>query len=966
MDTRTGASRNELFQELRPRCIELSELARRDDGTTKTAKELAESTSQLLNLLEQKCRRVDGAFDPKLADYVFFPLSLILRRKETISNRLTELTIKCLNILIVYGWKNAISLDLAKQLLLLLTFVAGGVPGQESKLAPEELIVEAFKALAALFKALSTTPKGPQSLVETSTVPALGHCITVILEGVTDGPSAAVQLQALRALDAIWACVKDLQALSTFLPGTISGLTKCLMPSTKSKRSRKTIVTALQVLQHVLTSILGDIQARVYKDKESSPGNEQQTLTKPWLKATTDQIKLALANVIRLRKHESVEVHQALNKLCLVLLDECHDTLRESAAMLVETAMSLFEEEVSGDLLRRQTSLMDLAVIHTDIAELIKTTVYNWTTSLPRVMQSNDETAKVEALRSLSRAQKLLHDLNLESSILKETLAASLRDSVTATLDPGTTRKKLEEAPFDLNSQALTSLATENAQVIDFKPILMSGESQKQTRQQLQTLLANLGSRSSQIDMANEMLEYMRGAEGPSLLSAYWLSYHLLQAASSANADLDEFLEASVTFSEEEEAANQELFSYSVSLVSESTTTRSDEQDWRLQGIALEVIASTALRMKESFRTELIDTLYPITTLLGSPSPNLRTHAITTLNVLASSCGYQNTSALIVDNVDYMVNAISLRLNTFDISPQAPQVLVMMIRLTGPSLLVYLDDVVASIFAALENFHGYPRLVELLFSVLGEIVDVGSKGEQLKLPSATSTNALQREIPTGPTIGSIVDILKKRKQTQDSNASLDLAHEDFPRSPWKSAKELLDEADLARNPPSDSAEEEQAPTSHSTELAPAPPSKTHTMLTSITRLSQHYLTTASPYLRTKLLVLISKSSLALSNDQDSFLPLLNDIWPVLIPRLHDPETFVIIAAARTLSTLCNSAARARVEREGREGAGQARRLCAEFAGVGAAAKVAGRYCGVHGGECSVVGGGTGIAWPGGH
>lgn len=794
-----------------------------------------------------------------------------------------------------------ISLDLAKQLLILLTFVVGGVPGQAATPAPEELVIEAYGALAALFRDLGITPGGATALVNSATIPALGHCVTVLLDGVTDGPSPETQLQALRALDAVWNCVKDLEALSSFLPGTISALTKSLMPSTSSRRSRKTIITALEVLQHVLVSILSDLRTRSIKDVEVS-STEKTVLTKSWLKATTGQIKLALSNIIKLRKHESPEVLKALNRLCLTILNDCHDTLSESIPILVETCMILDGVDIEEGQMRK-TSLTDLALIHPDLGESIKGTVYNWVTSLPRVMQSNDDTAKQSTLSRLSKSRELLLSLNLDSSILEDTLATSLRDGVTVTLESLASPKGLQEVEFDLNSQVALTLASDNALSTNFQPIILSEESQRQTRNQLTNLLMNFGTRQSQIDMAGEMLEYSRGASGPSLVSAFWLSSQLVRAAATKNQDLDEFFSSALTLSDEQEAMNQEIFSYSLSILSEVDERTSD---WRLQAIALEVVADTALRLQEAFRMELVDALYPVTQLLGSPNARLREHAITCLNIVSKACGYANASDLIVGNVDYMVNAISLRLNTFDISPQAPQVLVMMIRLAGPSLLVYLDDVVESIFAALDNFHGYQRLVDILFSVLGEIVTVGSNSGQLQIESGQDINH-RKSGPSVPTIDEIVEIVKKKLKVEDES----LPHEDFPREPWKDAKTLLDEADAAKAASEgledDEGKEESKPDQSSGEIQKPPPTKVYTMVQSIARLGQHYLTNQSPVLRARLLGLVGTACKALHNDEDSFLPLINDIWPTVIQRLYDDEPFVVIAAADAVAEICRSA-----------------------------------------------------------
>ncbi|TVY69012.1 TEL2-interacting protein, partial [Lachnellula suecica] len=742
MDNEARSARNVLFQELKPCCVELSQLALRDDGSTGSTKSLIESTKKLLVILEKKCKRDDGVFDEKLADYVFFPLSQTLKKKQKYTDRLSDLTIQCLRILLEYGWRRSIGLDLAKQLVILLAFIAGGPPDKKPTEIPEEIAIGAYGALAALFKDMGVTPGGAATLVETGTVPALGHCVTVILDGITDGSSVEVQQQALRALGAVWNCIKDAQALATFLPGTISGLTKFLMPGTASRRSRKNLSTALEVLEHVLTSVLSDIRTRTIRDKSSevsaASSTEQKVLTKSWLKATTAQIKLALSNIIRLRKHDATDVRAAVNRLCLTILDECHDTLSESASLMVETCMVLDGIDEEGDLSTRRTTLTDLASIYPDIGELVKSTAYNWVTSLPRIMLSNDESARNGALEQLSRANHLLRQLNSDSSILEDALGSSLRDSITVTLEASPISKGMQEAEFDLSSQAALTLVTDNALVTQFRPVILGEQSQKQTRTKLTELLASLGTRESQLNMAGEMLEYVRGASGPSLLAAYWLSFQILKSSASLNADIDEFFDSALTLSDEQDTMTQELVSYSQSILA---STDESEHDWRMKATALEVIADRAQHLQEAFRPDLIDTLYPIAQLLGSPAPQLRSHAITTLNIVARACAYPSASALITSNVDYMLNAIALRLNAFSLTPQAPQVLTMMIRLAGPSLLPYLDDAVASIFAALDNFHGYQHLVDLLFSVLDEIVTVGSKAPEFLIqapPPATS------------------------------------------------------------------------------------------------------------------------------------------------------------------------------------------------------------------------------------
>jgi hypothetical protein len=117
-----------------------------------------------------------------------------------------------------------------------------------------------------------------------------------------------------------------------------------------------------------------------------------------------------------------------------------------------------------------------------------------------------------------------------------------------------------------------------------------------------------------------------------------------------------------------------------------------------------------------------------------------------------------------------MVNAVSLKLNVFDLSPQTPVVLKMMLKLVGPKLVPHLDDLVVSIFSILDGFHEYERLCEELFLVLGIIVEESSKGDpDVKLIEAAGP-AERWSQPGGD-------------QTQDFLNITSLSN--FSNNPWK-------------------------------------------------------------------------------------------------------------------------------------------------------------------------------------
>ena len=160
------------------------------------------------------------------------------------------------------------------------------------------------------------------------------------------------------------------------------------------------------------------------------------------------------------------------------------------------------------------------------------------------------------------------------------------------------------------------------------------------------------------------------------------------------------------------------------------TNTLTDAR-WQLQALALECLVLQAEQLSKSYRPELMESLYPVLSLLGSQNGSLQHHAMTALDLLARACQYLSVTDMLVDNVDYLVNSIALKLNSSNLAPQAPQVLLMMVRLCGARLIPYLDDLIGGIFMALDDFHGYPNLVEMLFEVLSGIVDEGAKQPRL-------------------------------------------------------------------------------------------------------------------------------------------------------------------------------------------------------------------------------------------
>lgn len=805
-------------------------------------------------------------------------------------------------MLISYGWKAAVSPQMVEQLLILLTFVVGGVPGrQESHNPPEEVVVEALACLTALVQNASASATASAALVEAKNVPALGHAVTVILESIVDGETPEIKRQALHALQALFQGIRDHAALATFLPGVVSNLARLL--ATPAREKTRVLVAAVESLQTVLLAVLSDLRTRSILMRGSSEVEDasvgDKILSASWLKATTMQIRLALVGVLKLRTASSEQVRAAVGSLALALLDECHATLENCAPPLVETCIMLAPDTEPS--FSSTTSLSDLATIYPELGETIKSTVYGWITGLRRIMQSADEDKKQTALRNVLRGTRLVAQLRLDSSTLDDAVSLALRESVSSLIQDDRQKLAVHSNSMDLQVLADRDRSTRDIHGVEYPLVVLRQESQVGTRSEMLALLSSIGNASHQVKLSLDMLDYTRESQGALQTSSFWLSFELTKAAIRASSDIDEFVDFSgVTDNfEDPKTALDELYAYSASLL--DTYGEPSDADWKIQAIALEVIAFAASKSKEAFRPELIDVLYPIATLLGSPHPGLRDHAITTLDMLAASCGYASVSELIVENADYMINSISLRMNTLDITPASTKVLIMMTRLTGPHLIPYLDDVVASIFSALDNYHGYPVFVESLFAVLREVVEQGVKSDMLlEQGRETGTFGHKKQLPAATDLADVLRLLDARERRERDREEEDAAMaaiDGHPSQPW------------GKNQTADAAEVPGEGDEPGMEVEKEKPPKTPTyvLLEKVAALTQHYLTSPTPTLRKSLLDLLSSVSPALSKDEDAFLPLVNAVWPVVTARLRDPEPFVVLAACNALGALCATA-----------------------------------------------------------
>ncbi|KAJ5628706.1 Armadillo-like helical [Penicillium lividum] len=908
--------RQESFKRLRTPCVELSSTGLGFRGNHNSASDVIRALEPVHYVLEELAGK--NALDEKLAEYAFFPLSHIFNETQRLPARCLELAVKCLQILIADGWRQKLSPAMGKQLIILLTLIVGGSPNKVDGKEPlknqvtEELSIAGFECLQAIFDMLEGPVAEKTIFHEIGTATVVDQTVYLLLEGIVDDRSDDLCIAAAKALNALYARISDRVVLASIMPRTVSALAKVVKPTTQTRRSYKLLETCLQILKHLLQSVLNDrVTSNTEKPKAAHLKTDTLALDKSWLKATTTQIKLALVNVIQVRRHQRPEVQSEMLKLCVMVIEDCQVSLKDAIPLMVDTIVVLAdkEEEVQNEAYK---TLIHLATTYTIVLDSLKESLHNWLMSFPRIMQSSDETAKQWGIRQISTAFQVLSQVQSGSDILTNSLASGLCDSISAVVKLSTNGPQIlaSTTPENLNLDIISS----GSLSLEFPPVLLEHQSQQQTLKDLRSMITRLNSSEYGNAITRLIVNRLQARPDETVVGPFWLALTSLRSQSRSMAVFDDFLadDHMDQMSLSKRATMiEELYCNSLIILTELPADGSG--DWRTLALALEAVALQAQQLGEAFRPELMDALYPTLQLLASNNPVLQHHSMTCLNILTKSCNYPDTGTMIIENVDYLVNSVALKLNTFDVSPYPPQVLFMMVKLCGPRLIPYLDDVIDSIFGIVDLYHGYPKLVEMLFKSLAAIVEEGAKkpslltiddGREGKPHNHRKTPYQHLPISTIATNISNRKAKNAKHDEEEMDAEGRIPH---PKKPWsetydkpppepETIEELLDKAES----------DEPLPPPKEPEDSEKPLSKTHSLLLHIVKSIPSHLSSPSPYLRRSLLTILINVLPALSQNENSFLPLINDLWPSVASRIIFPSSMGSETSSNSLITQSTS------------------------------------------------------------
>jgi len=692
------------FQRLKPLCVSLSAVSLREPS----------ASSPALRKLYRELQHTDRChITQSFGNYIFFPLKPLLA--PDIHESLRCDVFEIISWLLQTQWFVRGG-EMTTQLVILFTTLI-------AKAKSEELKITIYAALKTLF---AIAGREVDSL---ACRPTLAHLTTLSL---SENTSIETTTTALEALLVLYENLGN-DAAASFLPGTVSSLTKSIL---KQNQKSAVIIRSISTLRVCIV--------------KSFDGISSDYRTGAWYAATESQLLLALTPVLlSLAENDNPVVEKEMVRLCQTML-----------------ASSTISHGIFLEFLLR-TNPLSIAEKHkSSVAEVLE----GYVDAMVRILHGTSEAAKLQMLKMMIRALPFLPSASLQ--VLSQRILTQVCSFVR----------------FSVQQQMISSVDTKDDTVPPVEPSIMYVSSEVQKV---------LGELLASCKFSEEIV--------PSSLETLWI------------AQKSGFSSPSY--------AMQHLF---------------DSTD-----LCLMSIISEARALGRAYRSQLLHVLYPLLTL---PRPNYYT-----LNVISESCQYSSVQDMLIDNADYVINQLQLAFITLDLTPRTPRILGLLVEL-APKMIELIDDVVATFFEALDDYHAYQALVNGIFIGLESVVVAASRLQ----PCSSLQSAFK--------------ILSAREQDKSFEERFEEASD-------------ITEHDRRKLPEND--QERQ--------------SRSYTMVLQIMEKAQLFLSHEDHYIRIRVLEMLHKGVPVVALDEDKFLPLIHTYWPQLTRRLEDPNPFVVAAVLRLMA-----------------------------------------------------------------
>ncbi|XP_003787632.1 TELO2-interacting protein 1 homolog [Otolemur garnettii] len=924
----------EAFGVLRPVCVQL----------TKT------QTVENVEHLQTQLQAVSDSALQELQQYILFPLRFTLKTPGPKRERLVQSVVECLTF--VLSSTCVKELELLRELFSELSACLYSPNSQKLAAVSEELKLAVIRGLSTLMH--SAYGDIILTFYEPSILPRLGFAVSLLLGLAEQEKSKQIKIAALKCLQVLlFQCdcpdhprsldeleQKQLGDLfASFLPGISTALTRVITGDFKQGHS--IVVSSLMIFYKTVSFIMADEQLKRMSNVQTTPAVENRVAElmvhreADWVKNTGDKLTILIKKITEcVSVHPHWKVRLELVRLVEDLLLRCSQSLVESAGPLLKALVGLVNDEspevqAQCNKVLRHFADQKVVVGNKAFADILSESLHSLATSLPRLMNSQDDQGKFSTLSVLLGYLKLLGpkvNFVLNSAAHLQRLSKALIQVLE--LDVADI-KIVEERRWnddDLNASPKTSAAQPWNQIQRRYFHFFTDERIFLLLRQACQLLGYYGNLYLLVDHFMELYhesvvyrkqaamilnELIAGAAGlevedlhekhiktspeelreivTSILEEYTSQENWYLVTSIEAEDMGEELmvKESGLQAITPGAHSYQVTSFLAFSKPSPTICSMNSNIWQIC-IQLEGIGQFAYALGKDFRLLLMSVLYPVLEKAGDQTLLISQVATNTMVAICHACGYDSLRHLINQNSDYLVNGISLNLRHLALHPHTPKVLEVMLRNSDASLLPLVADVVQDVLATLDQF--YDKRAASFVSVLHALLAALAQW----FPDPDDLRQLQEQ--------SLEEERSQRPVTLENTTTA----EDIEQF----LLNYLKEKDVADGNISDfdNEEEEQSvpPEVDENDTRPdmEPPLPVHIQIaTDVMERCIHLMSDKSLQIRLKVLDVLDLCVVVLQSHKNQLLPLAHRAWPSLVHRLTQDTPLAVLRAFKVLGTL---------------------------------------------------------------
>lgn len=743
MASDTGA----IFGDVRPLCVELTNVVM--DGDKRREKmavlgplkalddQLKKSVCRELNvsvLRVEDCGQWD-VISQKLADYIMFPLSELLKSPQLLDTELEHL-LSIIRTLVVCCWSNHFDVELLKQLIPLVTFLIGGKPNEFSvSKASNETInngVDIIRGL--LISCQQTTVSNP--LKSQEMIPSIGHLISVLLSLALQSQDLDVKLSSLKSLNLIYHLLNDGEVLSLMFPGSVSTFAKIAKSSPHSRVIGEMFVSLTTLTNLVFNDLdLGIIESDTSLEELKDLSIEdlqqdEQTITIPeikigqhrtsaWLTTTISQFEKGLKIILNLDENmlQKPCVKDPLFQFNIKMVRNSYMACSKLIPLSIKSLSQLCQYD---DSYINQTCESFLYCFHGNEIQVKCLSILNdELDNISFVLSSPNSDRIVDYLNHLNLLLRIIigagnesPNIAIESVIENLVLTISNLVKAKALKDLKIKNRKLIEP---IETQMLLVSKDYIKGQIDVQDSarvnLFEGVFIRSVELSLCKIMKTIA--TCEVNKLNLSKEYSDKFESSVHV---WLLSEIV--ANVRPREVEEFLDFG---SDEEESA--ELVEIHYQLLDHSLENLNNDETEFPVLTSLRSINSSLRYFGTSFKDELIDVLYPVVECLASSNDRVRLESQLTITNMSIELYEGSITDMLKDNMDYLIDSISNKLISDSITPKILVILNVLVKIGSMDILKELKDVITALFTLLDLHHGYDSLVGGIFLIFDQIMN---------------------------------------------------------------------------------------------------------------------------------------------------------------------------------------------------------------------------------------------------